>query len=329
MTPQSTTYPPTNTTTTMSISSPLDLSELYTTTTRHLLLRRYTLATTTLSQLLSALPNPPPLISHLETSSTTTSSWSDLGSHSDLITGWDQVDTWTLKSLKLAMTVYVSMFLTAKEGRLEEEQEQEEGNIDNQVGRIVREGSAKELINHILVICLQHITISSTPAQQPTSLSELDISPLPPSLITTLTLASLKIDTPQSISSARDMLETWLGQIPDEIIHLWSSGKSRHLASSVNTDMSSSQISTSSSSSSNASQPTPPPPPPSSKHTSSGQDHKAAYHSLIELYVLQLLPRMGDWDIAMDWLGNDQSLGSRRKEVGRFYCLRNSGLQSS
>jgi hypothetical protein len=44
-------------------------------------------------------------------------------------------------------------------------------------------------------------------------------------------------------------------------------------------------------------------------------DHRADYHKLVELYVLEILPREGDWDIAMDYLSNDSSLGSKRKEV--------------
>jgi hypothetical protein len=126
-------------------------------------------------------------------------------------------------------------------------------------------------------------------------------------------LACLKLDTPDAILTVRDVVETWLSQIPDEVIHLWSTGSGSAVRSSQRkpADLSASEISSTDSETSGSS--------PSKSTAGSGSaarmDHRADYHKLVELYVLEILPREGDWDIAMDYLSNDSSLGSKRKEV--------------
>lgn len=149
-------------------------------------------------------------------------------------------------------------------------------------------------------------------------------SPWPPSLIRTLLLAALKLDasspqTRRSISSrsgrridssagveARRVVEDWLAQLDDDVFVYWvnSAGGNRRSSKSTVAAPSRDLAASTSSTDSAVTQGAP----------AELDRFRKDYLAVIELYLLEILPRQGDWDLANEFLREEAVLGAKGKE---------------
>lgn len=140
---------------------------------------------------------------------------------------------------------------------------------------------------------------------------QLDLSvPWPPSLVRTLVLAALKLDasSPTRATSARSrrdrsanararcVVEDWLAQLDDDIFIYWTTRRGRTTSANL-------AASTSSTDSL-----------PGSGAPAELDRFRKDYLAVIELYLLEILPRQGDWDLANEFLREEAVLGAKGKE---------------
>jgi hypothetical protein len=180
---------------------------------------------------------------------------------------------------------------------------------------------------------------------------------LPPSLLLTFLLACLKISSsdtsgrspaPQSSSRdeesaipfARKLFEDWLAILPDEALYALAQARpmrtprksaSARTAPQAPLETSVSSVASGASSINNGNQSSASPsssmvlvdtPSEDDQDRSLLLQFKKDYLRLIEVYVLEVLPRQGDWDIASDFIIGDFVMGAKRREVSLHLLLR-------
>ncbi len=345
------------------MASPHDVAEQYALVTRHLILREYAAACTSLAQLLADVPRASPALAPSPRSDQV-----DLAA-SGSSTNVDCIDGQTLRALKLAVTVYTSVFAGLRDGARRGSTGLGGSGRNEAVERLPSElrdvvvgpaAGIRPLFAYIVRQCIGVLappspsqpsspsrsgytasssSSSSPPAPLPldTLFHETPLAALPPALLVTLVLAALKLAPPlgaplaastpsthDAVATARDVVEAWLAQVPDGIVLRWTRGGAGAGAGpeAGAVDMSASHASLGSTPGSSSSDSDPASaarqgalgvqPPASAPRA----DHRADYLKLIELYVLELLPRQGDWDAAADWVRSDGVIGAKRREVG-------------
>lgn len=340
------------------------MTDLYAATSKHLLLRQYPSAISTVHALLNDLRSRHPFIyNRPERSSASTPA---------LLLQWESYPYSTIQALKLLCTVYVSAWsggVTAAEvlKKTRTAGKRQDGPSDTKLDALAKSlppnSSAPEaILETTLGICLQTLT-----ATQPAHLghnkiagAREDTTPsvlaLPPSLLLTFLLACLKIsssdasarssassqsssrDQDSAIPFARKLFEDWLAILPDESLYALAQARPirtpRKSASQVRAaaqaplDTSVSSMASSVSSINNGNQAAASPsssmvlvdtPSEDDQDRSLLLQFKKDYLRLVEVYVLEVLPRQDDWDIASDFIMGDFVMGAKRKEVCRHF----------
>lgn len=340
------------------------MTDLYAATSKHLLLRQYPSAISTVHALLNDLRSRHPFIyNRPERSNSTTPA---------LLLQWESYPYSTIQALKLLCTVYVSAWsggVTAQEVLRKSKSVATTGGKRQDVPKDVKlqalaqalppnSSSPNAILETTLGLCLQ--TLSSTQLahlNQSKGAGAIEESTptvlnLPPSLLLTFLLACIKISTssePASRSSstlaarqeesaipfARKLFEDWLAVLPDESLYALSQArpmrtprKTRKPVAKAPLDTSTSSLA-SSVSSLNAGNQSDSSPSASTVlvETPSEDDQdrsillqfKKDYLRLVEVYVLEVLPRQDDWDIASDFVMGDFVMGAKRKEVSDIH----------
>lgn len=338
------------------------MTDLYAATSKHLLLRQYPSAISTVHALLNDLRSRHPFIyNRPERSNSSTPA---------LLLQWESYPYSTIQALKLLCTVYVSAWssgVTASEvlRKTRSAGKKQDGATDAKLQALAKSlppnSSAPEaILETTLGLCLQTLT-----ATQPAHLGQNknagnsgdNTSPvlaLPPSLLLTFLLACLKISSssdPATRSSsaphasargeesaipfARKLFEDWLAILPDEALYALaqarpmrtprkSTAAARQSAPEAPLDTSTSSVASSVSSPNSGNQSSSSPsasmvlvdtPSEDDQDRSLLLQFKKDYLRLVEVYVLEVLPRQDDWDIASDFVMGDFVMGAKRKEV--------------
>lgn len=188
----------------------------------------------------------------------------------------DEGYEWKIKVLKLVISAYASLYSDPSNSS-----SNNIGTDDfpNEIKEILPPASPDRVLDHVLSICQSTL--------QTTNL-------LPPQLVSTLILASLKLkpSTP-ALDFAHRLTETWLADIPDDFIRLVSgpgNSKAPHYSSTV-TGMATAGM---------------------RKRIESTRE---AYLKVVELFVGEVLAREGEYEMARAFLDGEDVLGSKRKET--------------
>ena len=197
--------------------------------------------------------------------------WYDLGSsingHSDGVNGAAQgesAEDWTIKILKLVISSYASLY-TDPPGITTA--------LSAEVRALLPPTPPSKMLENVLSICNAHYP------HPPTASPVL----LPPQVISTLLMASLKLTPAESaLSFAHHLAENWLAQLPDESIRSISAT---------------------------------PPKSGNPEQWKRLESMREAYLKVVELFVGEVLVREGEWEMAKGFLGGESVMGSRRKEV--------------
>jgi hypothetical protein len=331
------------------------MTDLYAATSKHLLLRQYPSAISTVHALLNDLRSRHPFIyNRPERSNSSTPA---------LLLQWESYPYSTIQALKLLCTVYVSAWssgVTASEvlRKTRTAGKKQDGTTDTKLDALAKSlppnSSAPEaILETTLGICLQTLT-ATQPAHlgQHKNVGSSDettslVLALPPSLLLTFLLACLKISSssdPNTRSSstqttsrgeesaipfARKLFEDWLAVLPDESLYALAQARPMRTprksvprtapldtsTSSLASSVSSPNTGNESSSSPSASMVMVDTPSEDDSDRSLLLQFKKDYLRLVEVYVLEVLPRQDDWDIASDFIMGDFVMGAKRKEV--------------
>ncbi|KAJ9109108.1 hypothetical protein QFC21_000436 [Naganishia friedmannii] len=341
------------------------MTDLYAATSKHLLLRQYPSAISTVHALLNDLRSRHPFIYNRpeRTNSKTP----------PLLVKWEAYPYSTIQALKLLCTVYVSAWA----GGVNEQEVLRKGRSVGGAGNQRTQGrkqdgprdirlealakclppntdSSNAILTTTLEMCLQTLGDSQPPhtAAQNKSAGNLSapstaVLDLPPSLALTFLLACIKISssadgtskTPtaqfpranqDAISFARKLFEDWLAVLPDESLYALSQArpqrtprKPRKTTAKLPLEASMSSLASSTSSvnvgnmsdaSASASTVLVEAPSSDDQDRSILLQFKKDYLRLVEVYVLEILPRQDDWDIASDFIMGEFVMGAKRKE---------------
>jgi hypothetical protein len=347
------------------------MTDLYAATSKHLLLRQYPSAISTVHALLNDLRSRHPFIyNRPERINSKTP---------PLLVKWEAYPYSTIQALKLLCTVYVSAWaggVTEQEvlrkgrnvggvGSQRSQGRKQDGPKDVKLEALAKclppnTDSSNAILLTTLEICLQTLNDSQPPhtSTQNKPIGNLNtpstaVLDLPPSLVLTFLLASIKISSSadttsktstaqpsrvnqDAISFARKLFEDWLAVLPDESLYALSQArpqrtprKPRKSSAKVPLETSTSSLGSSTSSvntgnisDASASGSTVLVEAPSSddQDRSILLQFKKDYLRLVEVYVLEILPRQDDWDIASDFIMAEFVMGAKRKEVSTFRC---------
>ncbi|KAJ9125478.1 hypothetical protein QFC22_000439 [Naganishia vaughanmartiniae] len=341
------------------------MTDLYAATSKHLLLRHYPSAITTVHSLLDDLRSRHPFIYNRpeRTNSKTP----------QLLVKWEAYPYSTIQALKLLCTVYVSAWAggvteqevrrkgrsTVGAGSQRSQGRKQEGPRDLKLEALAKclppsTDSSNAILTTTLEICLQTLSDSQPPhtavqtkSAGNTSSHSTAVLDLPPSLVLTFLLACIKISSStdaasetstaqplrgneDAISFARKLFEDWLAVFPDECLYALSQARPQRTpckprksgvrvpleASTSSLASSTSSVNTGNISDTSASAST----VLVEALSSDDQDRsfllqfKKDYLRLVEVYVLEILPRQDDWDIASDFIMGEFVMGAKRKE---------------
>lgn len=140
---------------------------------------------------------------------------------------------------------------------------------------------------------LPYFTSSPSPSSDPLPLPSPEAGFLPPSVIVALTLGALKLQAPRA---AKAICEAWLGSLPEQAETLLEAEGDAYDSSS-STTTSASSLTASSLSLSVTSTP--------SNEAGGGSPKRNAllsYERILELYALHVLPGLGAWEEAEEWV---------------------------
>lgn len=165
---------------------------------------------------------------------------------------------WRIKILKLVISANASLYSDPPSNV---------GTIPSDLAALLPPSSPDLMLGHIQSICTD-------------TLSDTDL--LPPAIISTLLLASLKLKpSPRALDFAHNLAESWIAGLPDALIH------------SISTNKVSAQS-------------------PQAKKRIEGC--REGYLKVIELFVGEVLAREGDFEMARALLDGEEVMSSKRKE---------------
>ncbi|KAJ9109733.1 hypothetical protein QFC19_001963 [Naganishia cerealis] len=342
------------------------MTDLYAATSKHLLLRQYPAAISTVHALLNDLRSRHPFIyNRPERTNTKTP---------PLLVKWEAYPYSTIQALKLLCTVYVSAWsggVTEQEvlrkgrgvGGVASQRSQgkkQDGPKDVRLEALAKclppnTDSSNAILTTTLHMCLQTLESSQPPHTVQDKSTGNPNAPntavldLPPSLLLTFLLACIKISssadaatkgptntqlssrtTQDAISFARKLFEDWLAVLPDESLYALSQARPLRTprkarkpsvkaplessTSSLGSSISSINAGNTSDSSPSASTVLVETPSSDDQDRSFLLQFKKDYLRLVEVYVLEVLPRQDDWDIASDFIMGEFVMGAKRKE---------------
>lgn len=171
----------------------------------------------------------------------------------------EEGNEWRIKILKLVISADASLYSDPPANV---------GTIPPELAQLLPASSPDLMLGHMESICT-------------TTLSVTDL--LPPAIISTLLLASLKLKpAPPSLDFAHRLTENWLAGLPDSFIH--------SISTTAKTSAHSPQI----------------------KKRIEGS--REGYLKVIELFVGEVLAREGDFEMARALLDGEEVMSSKRKE---------------
>ncbi|ORX36913.1 hypothetical protein BD324DRAFT_627675 [Kockovaella imperatae] len=166
-----------------------------------------------------------------------------------------RTDEWTIKVLKLVITSHASLYADPPSST---------SSLDASLVLLLPSTPPDKILAQALDICTAHCD-----------------TPLPPQIISTFILASLKLKPAEPAQSfTHQLTEDWLADLPPEFIGaIASHQKSKDV-----------QL---------------------RKRVESARE---AYLKVVELFVGEVLAREGEWDMARGFLDGENVMGSKRKE---------------
>ena len=164
-------------------------------------------------------------------------------------------DEWTTKTLKLLITSHASLYTDPPASN---------SSLPPELTALLPPSPPDKLLEHVRQTCAQHV--------EPI---------LPPQLVSTFILASLKLRPAEpALSWTHHLTEDWLAKLPDSFMEAIS-------ARTVKDPIQRKQV----------------------------EGLREAYLKVIELFVGELLARQGEWEMARGLLEGESIMPSKRKEV--------------
>ena len=181
------------------------------------------------------------------------------------------MEGWMIKTLKLVISSHVSLYSDPPANNT---------TVPSDLRPLLPPTPPDKLLTHIQDICTETYLNSPSSRHDPSSL-------LPPTLLSTLLLASLKLSLP----FAHRLAEDWLSLIPDSFILAISQSQAQSQAQNGKNPLD----------------------PEIKKRIESARE---GYLKVVDLFVGEILARQGEFEMARGFLEGEVSMGSKRKEVG-------------
>ncbi|WVQ67971.1 uncharacterized protein L199_006176 [Kwoniella botswanensis] len=169
------------------------------------------------------------------------------------------VDEWMIKTLKLSISSLTSLYTDPPTKTT---------TLPKQITNLLPPTTPDKLLDHLLQLCKEHLSVEI----------------LPPQIISTLLLASLKLrPSPPSLDFAHRLSEDWLKALPDQFI----AAISPHIGDRAK----------------------------DAKKRKKVESAREGYMKVTELFVGEVLSREGEFEMARGFLDGENILGSKRKEA--------------
>jgi hypothetical protein len=219
-----------------------------------------------------ALSSLQKLLEHLTSKPSPSTVWYDLTTIT-LVGEEKDLGEWREKILKLYISSTVSLYSDPKGVP-------STADLGEDIPRLLPPAAPDVLLTHLQRVCELHsLPLGTNPAI------------LPPSLISTLLLASLKVQpTHPALDFAHHLAEDWLSALPDSLLEEISRAPEKGSEGSA-------------------------------EQRKRVEGIREGYLKVTELFVGEVLVKEGEWEMARSFLEGEGVMGSKRKEVRR------SGLQ--
>lgn len=217
------------------------------------------------------------LLDSLSTQPGPSSNWYDL--HSNPVIGQEKdTEGWREKVLKLYISSTVSLYSDPKATSIASNAE----GLGEDIPRLLPPAAPDVLLSHLQRTCENH-SLPSSYSTEPRILA--------PSLISTLLLASLKLQPPlPALDFAHRLAEEWLGAVPDSLLQEISRGGSGGGSGKA-------------------------------EEKKRVESVREGYLKVVELFVGEVLVREGEWEMGRAFLEGEGVMGSKRKEVSSLPTL--------
>ena len=174
----------------------------------------------------------------------------------------DDLEGWLIKTLKLVISSHASLYADPPSKLI---------TLPSRLHELLPPSTPDAMLDHIHDVCCTTYFTASSPKPRL----------LPPSLISTLLLASLKLSLP----FAHKVAETWLTLLPDSFIFAITP---RPHMTNGSADV---------------------------EEKKRVEGAREGYLKVLELFVGEILAREGEWEMARGCLDGEVVMGSKRKEV--------------
>ncbi|WWC61583.1 uncharacterized protein I303_104167 [Kwoniella dejecticola CBS 10117] len=206
------------------------------------------------------------LLAHLKTKRSTlrpAAVWYDLDV--EMRDGSDEaeaIEEWMINTVKLSISSLTSLYT-------EPPSLPTQNNLPSEIKKIISTSDPENLLSHLQTICQQNIP------------SEI----LPPQIVSTLILASLKIrQSAQALNFAHQITEGWITALPDSFVLAISPSSTKHKTKDA-------------------------------KKRKRIESAREGYLKVVELFVGEVLSREWEWEMARGFLDGESIMGSKRKEA--------------
>ncbi|WRT66063.1 uncharacterized protein IL334_003015 [Kwoniella shivajii] len=186
--------------------------------------------------------------------------WYELDTIHEIANDQDGYDDWTIKTLKLSISSFASLY-TDPPPTL--------STLPDVISNLLPPAAPDRVLRYLYSLCEAH-SLSPIPAL------------LPPQLVSTLILASLKLrPSSSSLNFAHQLSEEWIAALPDHFI----------FSISMQSDIK------------------------DAKMKRKLESAREGYLKVVELFVGEVLSREGEWEMARGFLDGENVMGSKRKEA--------------
>ncbi|WWD02674.1 hypothetical protein V865_000715 [Kwoniella europaea PYCC6329] len=169
------------------------------------------------------------------------------------------VDEWMIKTLKLSISSLTSLYTDPPTKTT---------TLPKEITNLLPPTTPDKLLDHLLQLCKKHLSLEI----------------LPPQIISTLLLASLKLrPSPPSLDFAHRLSEDWLTALPDQFIAAISPQIGNRTKDA--------------------------------KKRKRVESAREGYMKVVELFVGEVLSRESEFEMARGFLDGENILGSKRKEA--------------
>ena len=173
-------------------------------------------------------------------------------------------EEWIIKTLKLVISSHTNLYSDPPD---------DSSALPEDMKKLLPPSPPDAVLDHCYEICITHFPQSSRKKAL-----------LPPQLISTFILASLKLRPAESaLSFAHRLTEEWLAELPDEFVTVISGRQNNKDAA----------------------------------RKKEAEGAREAYLKVVELFVRELLVREREWEMARGFLEGENVMSSKRKEVSK------------